>query len=62
MTAMPISIALLISLEMAVEELLQGRIEELVRRGDIEAPARLTKIKRELNDLTRKLLHPEDVQ
>ena len=62
MTAMPISIALLISLEMAVEELLQGRIEELEKRGDIEAPARLTEIKRKLNDLTWMLLHPEDVQ
>ena len=58
----PISIALLVSLEMAVEELLQGRIEELERLGDIEAPVRLMTIKRELNDLAWKLLHPEDVQ
>ena len=62
MTVMPISIALLISLEAAVEELLQGRIEEFERLGDIEAPLRLMEIKRKLNDLTWKLLHPEDVQ
>ena len=62
MTAMPISIVLLISLELAVKELLQGRIEELERQGEIEAPARLTEIKKKLNDLAWELLHPEDIQ
>ena len=55
----PISIALLVSLEMAVQELLAARIEEMIKRGDITGPERLGQIQRELHRITWEMLHPE---
>ena len=52
-------LALLLTLEMAVEELLRDRAEQLTSMGEIYRSNRLNRIARELGELAYEIVNPE---